>query len=105
LTSGICGIWFEGLQLPAPLASFVPRYAEVMPLKHGGMISLQLWFTDVVQVVPPQPASPPVLKSMNCEHAPPAGLQLQLEQLAAAALGSAPASNTRLSNEPSQLGV
>jgi hypothetical protein len=69
------------------------------------MISAQLWFTEVVQLVPPHPASLPVPKSTNAAHALPAGLQLQLEQLAAAADGCAPASNTSSSKLPSQLGV
>jgi hypothetical protein len=104
-TSDNCGVWFDALHVPLPPGSLVLKYAELMPLRHGGMISLQLWFTDVVQLAPVQPASPPVPKSTNAAQALPEGLQVQLEQLAAAAEGSAPASNTSWSNAPSQLGA
>jgi hypothetical protein len=106
VTSGFDGFCSDGLQLPLPLCgSFVPRYAEVTPLKHGGEISLQLWFTDVVHVVPPQPAVVPVVKSTNAAQAELSGAHVQAEQLAASASGSSPASNAFFENEPSQLGA
>jgi hypothetical protein len=69
------------------------------------MISLQLWFTDVVHVVPPQPASVPVVKSTKAAQVAFGGVQLQALQLAAAAEGDSPASKLFVPNSPPQSGA